>query len=56
MKVSAFLRAGHIVSEVANLIGAASPNRLCEQEARIRCQSVNRRAGSGRKAVVDRDG
>ena len=55
LKVSALLRAGHKVSEVANLVGV-SRTTVCAIKKRIdNGEGVNRRAGSGRKTVVDRD-
>ena len=55
MKVPALLRAGHKVSEAANLVGVCrtavySINKLIDDG-----ESVDRRAGSGRKAAEDRD-
>ena len=48
VKVSALLRVGHKENEGANLF-AATKKRVDNGE------SGNRRAGSGRKTVVDRD-
>ena len=53
VKVSALLRAGHKVSEVANLVGVS---RATVYVIKIRMgEGVNRRAASDRKTVVDRD-
>ena len=55
MNVSALLRAGHKVSEVANLVGVFSTTVYAIKKRIDDNEGVNRRAGSGRKAVVDRD-
>ena len=53
MKVSVLPRAGHKVGEVANLAGLAQP--FIRSGSAWTMAKVNRRTGSGRKTVVDRD-
>ena len=55
MKVSALLRAGHKVSEVANLVEVSRTTIYAIKKRMDDGKSVKRRAGSGRKTVVDRD-
>ena len=55
VKVSALLRAWHKVSEVANLVGVSRTTVYSIKKRMDDGEGVNRRAGSGRKTVVDRD-
>ena len=55
MKVSAFLCAGHKVSEVASLVGVLRTTVNAIKMCMDGGEDVNRRAGSGRRTVVDRD-
>ena len=55
VKVSALRRAGHKVSEVANLVGESRTTVYTIKKRMDDGEDVNRRAGSGRKTVVDRD-
>ena len=55
MKVSALLRAGHKVSEVANIVGVSVTAVYVIMKRMKDGEGVNRRAGSGRKTVVDHD-
>ena len=55
VKVSALLRAGHKVSEVANLVGVSRTTVYSIEKRMDDGEGVNRRASSGRKTVVDRD-
>ena len=54
VKVSTLLRAGHKVTDVANLVGLAHSLRDHETHGRWRID-VNRRSESGLKTVVDCD-
>ena len=55
MKVSALLRAGHKVSEVAHLVGVSRTIIYAIMKRMNDGEGVNRRAGSGRKTVADSD-
>ena len=55
VKVSALLRARHKVSEVANLFGVSRTPVYAIKKRMDDGEDANRRAGSGRKSVVDRD-
>ena len=55
VEVSALLRAGHKVSEVANLVRVSRTTVYAIKKRMDDGEGVNRRAGSGRKSVVDRD-
>ena len=54
VKVSALLRAGHKVSEVAKLVGVSRTTVYATKKRMDDGVGVNRCAGSGRKTVVDR--
>ena len=55
VEVSALLRAGHKVSEGAKLAGVSRTTVCAIKKSIDDGESVNRRAGSSRKTVVDRD-
>lgn len=55
VEVSALLRAGNKVSEVANLVSVSRTTVYSIKKRMDDGEGVNRRAGSGRKSVVDRD-
>ncbi|KAF2355243.1 Cadherin [Trinorchestia longiramus] len=55
VEVSAFLRAENKVSEVANLVGVFRTTVYTIKKHMDNGEGSNRRAGSGRKSVVDRD-
>lgn len=55
LKVSALLQAGHKVSHVANLVGVSRTTVYAIKKRMDDGEGVNRRAGSGRKSVVDHD-
>ena len=55
VKVSAILRAGHKVSEVAHLVGYLTQPSTQSEKRMDDGEGVNRPAGSGRKTVVDCD-
>ena len=55
VKVSALLRAGHKVSEVANLVGVTRTTVYAINKRMGDGESVSSRVGSGRKTGVDRD-
>ena len=55
VKESAPLRAGHKVSEVANLVGVSRIAVYAIKKRMDDGEGVDRRADSGRKTVVDRD-
>ena len=53
MKVSVLLRAGHKVSEVANLVAVSRITVYAIKKCMDYGEGVNSRTGSGRKTVVD---
>ena len=55
VQVAALLRAGHKVSDVADLGGVSRTTVYAIKKRKDDGEGVNRRAGSGRKTVVDRD-
>ena len=55
MKISALLRAGHKTSEVANLVGVSRTAVYAIKKRMDDGKDINRRAGSGRVTIVDRD-
>ena len=55
VNVSALLRVGHKESAVANLVGVSCTTVYAIKKRIDDGEGVNRRAGSGRMAVVDRD-
>ena len=54
--VSALLRGGQIVSDVANFVGVSRTTVYAIKKRINDGEGVNRRAGIDRKTVVDRDG
>ena len=56
VKVSALLHAGQKVREVANLVGVSRTTVCAIKKYMDDGEGINRRAGSGRKTVVNRDG
>ena len=55
VKASALLRAEHKVSEVANFVGVSRTTVYAIKKRMDDGEGVDRRAGSARKTVVDRD-
>ena len=55
MKVSALLRAGHKVSQVAYIVGESRTTVYAIKKCMDDGEGANRRASSGRKTVMDRD-
>ena len=55
VKVSALLRAGHTVSEVASLVGVSRTTDYTIKKRLDDGEGANKHAGSGRKTIVDRD-
>ena len=55
MKVSAVLRVGHKVSEVANLSWCLAQSSMRLKKLMDKCEGVDKSAGSGWKTVVDHD-
>ena len=55
MKVSALLRAGHKVSEVANLVGVSPTTVYAFKKRMDDGEGINKLAGSGGRTVVYRD-
>ena len=55
VKVSALLHARHKVSEVASLVGVSRSTVYAVKKRMDDGEGVNRRAGNGRKTVVDCD-
>ena len=55
VKVSALLRAGHKVSEVAKLVGVSRTTVYANKKHIDDGEGVNRCADSGRKTAVDGD-
>ena len=55
MKVSAVLRAGHKVGEIANIVGVSRTTVYATKKRMDDSECVKSRAGNGRKTVVHRD-
>ena len=54
VKVTALLHAKHKVSDIANFVGVSRTTVYSIKKCMNEGEGINRRAGSGRKTVVDR--